>query len=114
MSGPMFSRSGVFSLVFVISALAAGCKPATCEGVCEQQNGCEGAQEIPDCQAYCDAEVQSATDTGCKDAYDSLISCQGTINSCDTVSTFCGAQSAAYLKCVSDACADDPTKCSGG
>ena len=101
-------------LLGAMSALASGCKAGSCESVCEQQNGCEGAQQVPDCEAYCEAEIKSAEDTGCKEAYDSLLSCQGTVSSCDTQSTFCSAQSAAYLKCVSDACAADPAKCSGG
>lgn len=96
-------------------ALTAGCKAATCEDVCEHQNGCEGQEQIPDCQAYCDGATQAAEKTGCADEYDALISCQGTIDTCsaDTVSTFCSAQSAAYLKCASDACSEDPSKCSG-
>lgn len=100
-------------LLLMTSALW-GCEPASCESVCEQQNSCEGAQQVPDCAAYCDAERTSAEASGCEESYDSLLACQGTIKSCDTTSTFCSAQSAAYLKCVTDACSDDPSKCQGG
>jgi hypothetical protein len=101
-------------LVGVVMALASGCKPATCESVCEQQNTCPDAQQIPDCATYCDAERATVEATGCQESYDALLSCQGTVSSCDQTSTFCSAQTVAHLQCISDACAEDPTKCSGG
>lgn len=105
----------VLSSAMGASALGAGCKSATCEELCERQNDCEGQEPISDCQAYCDAATKSAADTGCSDEYDALLSCQGTVDTCsaDTVATLCTAQSAAFLKCTSDACAADPSVCGG-
>src|SRR5262245_58760206 len=93
-------------------APAAGCKEVTCERVCEDRNECEGAMVNPDCDASCNAEIQSAKDAGCKDQFDSLIGCQGGLSVC-SADTLCTAQSAAYVKCLSDACSKDPSTCSG-
>ena len=101
------ARLGLLGAALVF---AAGCKPATCESVCEGLNGCEGKTPTPDCQAYCDDTLQSAKDTACDDEYDALLSCQGAINICAS-DTFCAAQSGVFFKCVSDACTADPSKC---
>jgi hypothetical protein len=102
---------GACGLLGMTSALAVGCKAASCEDVCEQQNTCEGAQQIPDCQAHCESQDLTVEAAGCRESYDAWLSCQGTVSSCDTQSTFCTGQNAAYLKCLSDACSADPSKC---
>lgn len=94
------------------AALAAGCKPASCESVCERLNDCEGHTPVGDCAAACEAEIANAVDTECKDEYDSLLSCQGTIDVCSS-DTFCTGQAAAYATCLNDACSKDPAICSG-
>jgi len=103
---------GVMGLVAAPLGLSIGCKPASCESVCESMNECEGATSTPDCSASCDQAIQSALQAGCTDEYNSLLSCQGTIDICSS-DTFCTAQSATYFTCVNDACSADPSKCSG-
>ena len=83
------------------AAPLGGCEAASCEKVCETQNGCSGATQVADCQASCDADRKAADEAGCASEYDSRMSCLGTVSSCAT-SSFCAAQDAAYLKCLSD------------
>lgn len=99
-------------LLGITSATAPGCAPASCESVCEGLNACEGQPQTPDCAAACEQAAQTNADIGCTDAYDALLSCQGTIDVCSS-DTFCTGQSAAYLQCINDACSKDPSKCSG-
>ena len=94
------------------AAASAGCKAGSCEDICAQRNGCEGAEVVPDCAAACASELEVARKAGCSDEYDSMLSCQGTVNSC-TSTTFCAGQEAAYAACVSEACGEDPSKCAG-
>jgi hypothetical protein len=103
---------GAFALLGATFNFTAGCKAASCESVCESRNDCDGQQQTADCAAFCDDARQSAETAGCTDTYDALLSCQGTIDICSS-DTFCAGQSAAFFKCVSDACSADPSKCSG-
>jgi hypothetical protein len=94
-----FVTFGALALVFAACALSAGCKPASCESVCERLNDCEGHAQVSDCADACDAERQVASDKGCKDEYESLLSCQGTIDVCSS-DTFCSGQSGAFAACL--------------
>lgn len=103
----IFGALGLFGVALAQSS----CKHVTCESVCEDRNACEGQQQNPDCNTSCDSQIQSADKSGCKSQFDSLVACQGAVDVC-TSDTFCTAQSAAYLKCVMDACSKDPSTCS--
>ena len=95
-------------LLAACGALSAGCKAASCEKICETQNGCSGATPVDDCQAACDADRKAAQDAGCESEYDARIDCLETVNSCAT-SSFCAGQDAAYLKCLADSAAATTT-----
>lgn len=100
----------------VLAALSpslVGCEPASCEKVCETQNKCAGASAVPDCAASCEADKQAAEEAGCASEYDARISCQGTLNSCATAS-FCAAQDAAYLACLSNSTGQGTTTTDSG
>lgn len=88
--------------------LSTACQPASCEKVCETQNGCSGATQVDDCQAACDADLKAAQEAGCEGEYKSRIDCLGSIDTCAT-QTFCAAQDAAYLKCLADHAAGTTT-----
>jgi hypothetical protein len=95
------------------AAFASGCKPATCESICESKNQCPDAtMQVADCAKSCDTERSAAETAGCSSQLDSLISCQGSVTVCQS-DTFCTAQNAAYVKCLADACKADPKKCGG-
>lgn len=89
------------ALALAVTLSAPGCKPASCEKVCETQNSCSGATPVDDCQAACDADLAGAKEAGCEDEYNARIDCLGTLNACAT-SSFCAAQDAAYIKCIAD------------
>lgn len=110
MKSPWISLVLTLGLAGAGAALSAGCKAGSCEDICEQRNGCEGAEVVPDCAAACAAELEVAKNAGCADEYDAMLSCQGTVSSC-TSKTFCAGQEGAYAVCVSEACGEDPSKC---
>lgn len=95
------SLLGLFAATIALGAalLTAGCKPASCEKVCETQNGCSGATPVDDCQAACDADLAGAKEAGCEDEYKARIDCLGTLDACATAS-FCAGQDAAYIECM--------------
>lgn len=99
----MHARSlGLFAAALALAAtLTAGCEPVSCEKVCEKQSKCSGATAQDDCAAACAADLKGAQEAGCEDEYNSRIDCLGTLDAC-AASSFCGAQDAAYLKCMSD------------
>lgn len=97
-------------LLGAVALSPAGCKAGSCEDICEQRSGCEGAEVVPDCAAACAAELEVAEKTSCADEYDAMLSCQGTVNSC-TSTTFCAGQEGAYAACLSEACEADPEIC---
>ena len=82
-AGPILAALSL-SLLALGAAPLAGCEAASCEKVCETQNGCSGATQVADCQASCDADRKAAEEAGCASEYDSRMSCLGTVSSCAT------------------------------
>lgn len=107
------SRVLVAFWVVTAASLSLGCGDddddddgggGSCLAVCEEQNDLCGSDD--DCQSDCQQLEDIASQTGCTNEFNSVLSCIAGLDACDENGDVCST--AAFEDCADQFCVDNP------